>query len=340
VARGIDKHPTSSAFIRLISPLSYGLIGKKVNLYIYSPSEAINGFVESIDICIVQRTAFDSIGDARKFVGLIKEEKIKLVVDTDDAFSRLDKNHPQYEIQKNLTEALQHIFNNADKVWASTKDLAKEIGNGTVVFENTLDKRVWGKIGQSVMDPGDEIIKMIYMGTGTHDADFQMILPALDKINEKYNSRLQLNVIGVAANLPDRQWIKKLVVIKGLSMYPRFVEWFMQQGPFDIGLAPLENSEFNKAKSDIKVLDYLYQGTLPVVSDIEPYRNPEIDNFIVRVGYGANDWYAFFEDLLLHKEKYAEYRKNNLKKIRKYLKNDRSTRVLAKKMYKELKKLM
>gem|GEM_PF-383791 len=340
VAKNITTHPTSSAFIRLITPLTSRYFRNKIDVRYYLNDEVVDKIDKDVDICIVQRTAFASMELAERFISLVRSKGMKLIVDTDDAFSRLEKGHQQYAAQRDLSEVLQYLLQNADRVWVSTRNLAKEVGEKAIVLRNVLDSDTWGEINKFYSNLQEEIIKAVYMGTGTHDSDFNMILPALDKINKKYGNKLKLYVIGVMINLPKRPWIIRLDIPNDSSLYPRFVKWFMQQGPFDVGLAPLENSDFNKAKSDIKVLDYLYQGTLPVVSDIEPYKSHELDKFIIRVGYGENDWYNFLEDLLLHKEKYVKFRKDNFIKAERYLKNKRSTKVVVKLMHKELRKLL
>jgi glycosyltransferase involved in cell wall biosynthesis len=41
---------------------------------------------------------------------------------------------------------------------------------------------------------------------------------------------------------------------------------------FDIGICPLLDTQFARAKSPIKSLEYMSRGIVPVASDVEPYR--------------------------------------------------------------------
>jgi len=41
----------------------------------------------------------------------------------------------------------------------------------------------------------------------------------------------------------------------------------------DIGIAPLKNTPFNRSRSDVKFLEYAVSGVVPVVGDLEPYRD-------------------------------------------------------------------
>ena len=54
--------------------------------------------------------------------------------------------------------------------------------------------------------------------------------------------------------------------------YPKFVNWLRDQGPFDVGVAPLADTPFNRVKSDIKLLDYSAMGLRTLVSDLPTYR--------------------------------------------------------------------
>ena len=44
----------------------------------------------------------------------------------------------------------------------------------------------------------------------------------------------------------------------------------------DIGLAPLEINDFNRAKSDLKILEYAVCGIPGVYTDIEPYKEANV----------------------------------------------------------------
>jgi hypothetical protein len=84
--------------------------------------------------------------------------------------------------------------------------------------------------------------------------------------------------------------------------YPQFVPWLVAQGPFDVGISPLVDSAFNRAKSDIKCLDYLAMGARPVVSDVLPYQVAELDGLVDRVGNDPTEWYAALEALVQQRE--------------------------------------
>jgi hypothetical protein len=128
---------------------------------------------------------------------------------------------------------------------------------------------------------------MLYMGTGTHGPDFQTIRPALEQLWEEREGRFDVTLIGIAPDVEPAPWLHRLAPPADAIAYPRFVRWLRGQGPFDIGLAPLADTAFNRAKSDIKMLDYLALGLLPVVQDCPAYR---LDPEASRVAVHAADW--------------------------------------------------
>jgi hypothetical protein len=136
---------------------------------------------------------------------------------------------------------------------------------------------------------------MLYMGTGTHGPDFAAIRPALDRLWAERDGRFDVTLIGIAADVEPAPWLQRIAPPADAIAYPRFVRWLRGQGPFDIGLAPLADTRFNGAKSDIKLLDYLALGLLPVVQDCPAYR---LDPEAGQVAVHAEDWFATLCELI------------------------------------------
>ena len=61
------------------------------------------------------------------------------------------------------------------------------------------------------------------------------------------------------------------------ATYPGFVNWITQQQGWDVGLAPLADTAFNRCKSAIKTLDYAALGLAVVASDVAAYRGSLAD---------------------------------------------------------------
>jgi glycosyltransferase involved in cell wall biosynthesis len=80
--------------------------------------------------------------------------------------------------------------------------------------------------------------------------------------------------------------------------YPGFVNWLTQQH-FDIGIAPLANTPFNRCKSSIKTLDYAALGLPVLASDREAYRGSLADGIGgMLLPDSADAWFAALSRLL------------------------------------------
>ncbi len=111
------------------------------------------------------------------------------------------------------------------------------------------------------------------MGTTTHGDDFALVRPALTRLHTEFGGRIRFDMIGVtqADDLPS--WVNRSLPggVAGQS-YPGFVNWITRMPAWDIGIAPLADTAFNRAKSAIKTLDYAALGLAVLASDMEAYR--------------------------------------------------------------------
>lgn len=336
LSSGVET-PRSSSFIRLFSPLTSAPIGDNIYLKVFGENTSNIG--SDFDVCIVQRTALDNTTMAKVLIENLKSSKIPLIVDSDDAFDAIDQSHPEYEILNQKKKALELLVKNADCVWVSTARLTNYYANVNqkpIVIRNSLDQRLW--INDQRKNIISEKLELVYMGTATHDSDFEMIYPALSKLNDKYPNSFNLTVVGVSKKLPDKHWIKRISPASG-SVYPEFVKWFVTHSSYDIGLSPLVDNAFNQGKSDIKCLDYIAAGIVPLVSDVEPYASKDLDNLVIRTKNTTEDWYKALSGLVSN---LSETRRDNRKRIaqgQKYIWRERSADKTGQMLFKHLKEL-
>lgn len=288
----IPAKPTSSTYIRLLSPLArpaFGRVGVEL------VGEKALWILRRTDVCIVQRTAFSKRSAARAFVAEARRRGCVVIVDNDDAFSALEPDHPQYALQTRRAAILQEVMEEADEVWLSTQELADEAPRETsLVVRNTLDLGLWNPdVARAAHRPDDAPLRILYMGTTTHGGDYALIEPVMDALHARRPGEFEVAMVGVTLGLPEKPWMRVLEPAGGA--YPEFVPWLVGQGPFDIGVSPLVDSTFNRAKSDIKCLDYLALGARPVVSDVRPYQVAELDQFIDRVANTPEQWLTALE---------------------------------------------
>lgn len=192
--------PTSSGFIRLIAPLTTDLASAHVRV------ELLDGIhdpmLSGCNACIVQRVAVPTLEEARELVTVLRKKKIPLYVDTDDAFGALPDSHPEQLAYRAKDEALRYLMAQAKQVWFATANLKSMYPecNGTVV-PNTLDPRLWRNYRQasSKAPPAGAPLRLLYMGTPTHDVDFKIVLVALDELWARRPDSFRLTLVRAAA---------------------------------------------------------------------------------------------------------------------------------------------
>ena len=115
-------------------------------------------------------------------------------------------------------------------------------------------------------------MRLVYAGTVTHARDLAMLKPVLAGLRDRYGLDARLDVIGGEPPGARQNWYRRVVVPDASKVYPSFVHWLRQQAHrWDIALAPLEDTHFNRSKSDLKLLEYSALGLPSVASSVEPY---------------------------------------------------------------------
>lgn len=294
------RGPTSSGFIRLIAPLTTDLVSSRVRIELLD--DIRDPRLAGCAACIVQRVAVPTLAQAQELTATLRQHDIPLYVDTDDAFGELPDTHPEQQLYRTKDDALRFLMTEARQVWFATAPLMSMYPPccGTVV-PNALDPRIWRNYREPARKPpaAGKPLRLIYMGTPTHDEDFSIVLAALDRLWARRPGSFRLTLVRAVRRPPARPWLKRLTPPEEARSYPRFARWLREQGPFDIGLAPLVDNRFNAAKSDIKVLDYCALGLVSVVSDVQAYRDtaPGAD-FIIRCSNEPAAWMAALERLI------------------------------------------
>ena len=285
----------SSAYIRVLSPLTAD--ANFANVRVVSDSDPHRLAIDSLDALVIGRTALSDLEAAKQLMTQTRDAGVAVVVDVDDSFGSITPGTSEYELYQPRLEALRYVVESADAVSVSTPGIAEAfdlVDDPRVrVVANTLDPRWWRRYprpGQVAPRDPKAPIRALYMGTATHDEDFEVIVEALDEWASADD--VELTIIGAVRNPPKRPWLSTLAVPAGLGLYPRFVHWLVDQPQFDIGLAPLQDNEFNAGKSDIKFLDYCALGAVPVLSDTRSYEGDSHEAGRAYHGADTTTWLA------------------------------------------------
>jgi glycosyltransferase involved in cell wall biosynthesis len=254
--------------------------------YDWVPADADPRWLASaFDAVIVQRTALDE----RAADALIEqcEGKCPLIIELDDFLLSADVGWSSYRDYSDHREALKKLIDAASLVMTSTEELKarlSQFNNRITVIPNVLSERLWlvPLSEGSASDPSFRVLRKprndretraIYMGTWTHGDDLNILRDAVADVRIS-NPNFRFFLVGVTKT--QEPWYEQLKAPH--VNYPLFVAWFRRVAALmDFAVAPLVDTEFNRAKSSIKLLEYSAANLPVIASEVPPYRD-EIEN--------------------------------------------------------------
>jgi processive 1,2-diacylglycerol beta-glucosyltransferase len=319
--------PHGSAYIRLLQPLTHPSIDGR---FYVTPAPVYYG--QEAEIVLVDRLwRSDCTPEmAAQLASDVRQRGAKLVYQIDDDLLALPGDDPLAAAKR---EIVATFLREADGVLVSTPALRARyasLNSQIRVVGNALDERLVVK-GVSLSGSDEGRMVLGYMGTLTHDDDLLLLLPALDEASASLTVPLELQIIGGVADAKTLAQLGQLPfpithLMSPSPEYPQFLPWFTGNVRWDIALAPLRDTPFNRAKSDIKFLDYAALGAPGIYSDLPVYADS------VRHGetglLAANDtasWAAALRSLIEQPALRRELAAN----ARRYLYNERILAVRA-----------
>jgi hypothetical protein len=147
-----------------------------------------------------------------------------------------------------------------DRVWASTPQIAARFPAGRVevrppkLFAAPRPERRW--------------VTIFYHGTSSHRREHAFLLPIFHEVQARCDHTL-IEVSGDHALYRAFRGVPRLRVIHPLG-WPDYLA-HLRAGNYDIGLAPLLDTPFNRARSGLKALQLTELGVQGVLSQRAPY---------------------------------------------------------------------
>ncbi|MCA8091455.1 glycosyltransferase [Burkholderia anthina] len=229
------------------------------------------------DALLIQRTALDS-ENVTAIVDATNSSGTPIIFELDDDLlerSRLDA-EVGGEYAKYL-ESISTLLSRASLVTVSTQELKERyeaLNSRIAVVENTVSDRLWLspiEIQEEDFLGVKEVDSRwaIYMGSTTHDEDLALLKSAVNEVRRKVPN-FKLFTIGVTSEKED--WYEAIPVPSEKRNYPNFVKWLRAiMSRMDFGVAPLVDSKFNAAKSDLKFIEYSAAKLPALCSRVRPY---------------------------------------------------------------------
>lgn len=270
-----ERRPFGSAYIRLLLPLTHPRVSAHFDVS-YAPEY----FGEDADFVIVDRLWRPdmSLPLARGLLKDIRRAGAEFIYTLDDDLLGLPLSEWLTDEKK---DAIRYLVAEADRIWVTTQELSDRLSvdASTIdILPNAIDDRLALPLIQARAvqhrDLGDGLV-IGYMGTFTHGEDFLMVLPAIKGILAEFGKNIKIQVLGVASNASTRFSFPGLEVVQipgTQAEYTKFLPWFLETCRWDIAIAPLADTPFNRCKSDIKYLDYSLLGAAGLYSDVMAYR--------------------------------------------------------------------
>jgi len=261
-------------------------------------NQAVHGW----DIIVLKLIMLESV--ASKIVEA-RSRGQKIVVDIDDWFEGLEKTNLAYSMtdpEKNPRNNRDHymfIIENADAIITSTPflyDFYKNTKGYKNVFmvRNGIDIDRW----RQRKDHSRGLPTVGWVGaTPWRSMDLETMSPWFGQFLESNHLGFHHSGhIKNAKNAADQLGIPKGVKVTKDPMEPisRYPSMFRK---IDIGLVPLNNVEFNHAKSGIKGLEYSAAG-VPWIASYSPEYALLEEQGIGRVARNEREWMGHLEELL------------------------------------------
>lgn len=243
--------------------------------------------------------------EAHDLMTVYKGQGIKVVVDYDDFSFDLDKGNPRYadlgceeveekdnngntvvrwrdqengfdiKANKSKYEAFIACLKSADLVTTTTEYLAEKFrkyNSNVVVCPNSIDFDLWKPIPRPVKYMNE--VRIGWFGGDSHFQDIKLFKTLLPAICKKYP---QVKIVLQCPPVPLWKDMFKDIPEQQLEWNNwkdlKFYTLFLASRHFDIGLCPLADLEFNRCKSQIKVLEFAAMGATVVAQDMIPYSN-------------------------------------------------------------------
>lgn len=199
---------------------------------------------------------------------------IPVVLDLDDHLLALPHDHPD-RLSHVFAGSLVALFCAILEVDAITvaspvlKEVLEPYNPKIYVLPNYLDADIW-KFRNLELVSESNSVRILFMGTPSHQPDLEMISDVLTSIIDKYGERISLLFCGIKPPEKIARFEKTQYIPLGINEYQLFVDK-MQDLEADIAIAPLVDNLFNRCKSSIKFLEYSAIGLPGIYSKVDPY---------------------------------------------------------------------
>lgn len=240
------------------------------------------------DVIFIQNGFNDQI---YSFLQMIKAEtNLFVVFGVDDLVDQLaEKNSRKQHVFRDMKYRLRRTFDLCDRVIASTRFLAEAYASyhdDIVVIPNRIELLRWQGI-KNVTFNKNKKPRVGWAGAQQHYGDLEILFSVVKKTAKE----IDWVFFGMC---PEelQPYIKEEHEFVIFDRYPEKLAGLN----LDLAVAPLELNDFNKAKSNLRLLEYGLMAWPVICTDIEPYKtkNPPV----IRVNNEHDEWLEAIQTVL------------------------------------------
>lgn len=204
-----------------------------------------------------------------KIVEQAKGAGVKIVYDVDDRFDVVPAGNPSAALYvRDKVDQVWRMIELADIVTVSTWSLARHIApraRDVRVLPNMIPASIWPEPTERSRGP----FRILWAGSPTHKRDLAIVAPALAGFLADHKGKARFTLFG--ERCPEALEVVRELV--DLVPFTEFSEYATALAGVcaDIAIAPLEASEFNSGKSDVKFLEYSACGYPSLLSPAGQY---------------------------------------------------------------------
>lgn len=218
-----------------------------------------------------------------QFIERVKKyTDIKVIIGIDDLVHNIPlRSNVKKIVGRDMLHRLKKIAALCDRLVVSTPFLSEQYSSlapDTKVIPNALESSRWLALDIPVKAPGAKP-RVGWAGAAQHQGDLELI----EQVVIELADRVDWIFMGMC---PDRlkPYIKEYHDFVSYNEYPQR----LANLNLDLALAPLEDHDFNKGKSNLRLLEYGMMSWPVIASDIEPYQY--MDAPVIRVQNTPEAW--------------------------------------------------
>jgi len=186
----------------------------------------------------------------------------------DDDLMNLPKAHADMPWRK---KGLANATRNSDIIVSSSPLICKKYGEKYNVLRTVIqDTAVPSSKIKKHVDEKNQKIKIVYSAGIAHKILFdKYIKPILGDLDKRLGDNISLTFMGVHPDVNPSEYKMSITFVNPMPFDAYRKR--MEQENFDIGLAPLDSTDFTKCKYFNKFIEYAMFGVVGVYSNTEPY---------------------------------------------------------------------